>query len=93
MQILALDELTNHNAVQEIAKAAFVILGERFMFAVDAYSVRNKKKMHHVYEWGKIGNPSARLFVLDRTRIYGGGLITTSRFLNSKIPGPIDPEL
>lgn len=79
--------------LEQIAKAAFVIVGEKFMLATDRYSVQNPKKMHHVYEWGQIGNPSARLFILQRVSILNGLLVTNPRFLFSKVAVPINPEL
>ena len=92
-KILGLKELTAPTVLQELAKAVFTITGERFMIAADSYARRNPKKMHHVYEWGGIGSSSKRLFVLERERILGGDLIVASRFLSSRMPVPINPEM
>jgi hypothetical protein len=81
-------ELTRPTTLQEIAKAAFTILGERFVQAVDRESVQNPKKFHHVYEWGRLGSPDGRLFILERTGILGGSLSMSTSFLPSNVPVP-----
>lgn len=81
-------ELTRPTTLQEIAKAAFVILGERFVNAVDREAVQNPKKLHHVYEWGRLGSPDGRLFILERAGILGGNLLITTSFLPSNVPVP-----
>lgn len=85
--------MTKPKYLEEVGKAAFTIVGEKFMLATDRYSVQNPKKMHHIYEWGQIGNPRARLFLLKRSSILNGTVVTTPLFLFSKKPVPINPEL
>ena len=87
-RIIGLEELTKPAMLQEIAKAAFTILGERFVQAVDRESVQNPKKFHHVYEWGRLGSPDGRLFILERTGILGGSLSMSTSFLPSNVPVP-----
>jgi hypothetical protein len=89
----SVEELVAPTVLQEIAKAAFVITGERFVLDVDKYAAQNPKKMHHVYEWGKIGNPSGRLFVIERLGILNGNLVVGYNFLPSKLPVPIPSEM
>lgn len=36
----------------------------KFLPYMNAYSQANRRGMHHMYEWGKVGNSSARLFDL-----------------------------
>lgn len=86
-------ELMAPSVINELSKAIFTITTERFMIATDSYSRANPKKMHHVYEWGGIGNPTKRLFVLKRESLLGGDLMINSVFLPSKMPVPISPEL
>ena len=93
LKIEALGEMKKPFFLEEVAKAAFMILGEKFVLATDRYAVQNPKKMHHVYEWKGIGNPKARLFVIRRVSVLGGNLIIEPSFLSSKTPVPIDPEL
>jgi hypothetical protein len=93
MKIESIGMMKKQQYLEQVSKAAFTIVGEKFMLATDRYSVQNPKKMHHVYEWGQIGNPRARLFILQRSAILGGTVITNPRFLFSKVPVPIDPEL
>jgi hypothetical protein len=92
-KIASLDKLTQDSVLNEIARAAFVILGERFIKATDTYASVFPKKMHHVYEWKQIGNPSARLFVIERLSLLNGNLIISSKFLPSKTPVPVPSEL
>lgn len=85
--------LTSTSVLEDLGKATFAITGERFMIAADNYARRNPKKMHHVYEWGQVGNSRARLFVLERSSVLAGDLMITAKFLPSKMPVPINPEL
>jgi hypothetical protein len=91
--LLAIKELTKPKVLEQISKAIFSITGERFMIDVDNYARINPKKMHHVYEWGKVGLSNARLFELKREVILNGSLIVSTNFLPSKMPVPISPEL
>lgn len=86
-------QITNPSVVEEISKAIFTVTGEDFVAATDRYARANPKKMHHVYEWGKIGNSSARLFVIERASVLNGNLIINANFLPSKMPVPVNPEL
>jgi hypothetical protein len=93
MKIEAIGELTKGPILNDIAKAAFVILGKRFLSATDTHSTLNPKKMHHIYEWNKVGDRSARLFIIERSAILNGNLIVSAKFLPSKTPVPIPKEL
>jgi hypothetical protein len=89
----SIEELTQPEVLDQISRAVFSITGERFMIDVDNYARMNKKAMHHVYEWGKVGDKTARLFVLERSAILEGTLIISANFLQSRMPVPINPEL
>jgi hypothetical protein len=89
LKTAGIKELTSTSVLNEVGKAAFVILGERFMLAADRYAVANPKSMHHVYEWNKIGNPKARLFILERSKVMSGTILVNSTFLPSKSFVPI----
>jgi len=93
LKVSGIEELTKPTVLQEIAKAAFTITGKRFISAVDNYSVLNPKRMHHVYEWGQIGKPNARLFVIERSRILGGNLAVSASFLPSRTSVPVPSSL
>lgn len=92
-KIAGIKEMQAPSVLATMSKIVFTITGERFMVATDQYARRNPKKMHHVYEWGGIGNPAKRLFVLERQRLLGGNLMIVSRFLPSRMPVPINPGL
>lgn len=91
--VTSLDELKSPAVLSQVARATFAITGERFMIAADNYARMNPKKMHHVYEWGRIGDFEARLFVLERSQILYGDLIVSAKFLPSRMPVPINPAL
>jgi len=93
LKVKAIGYMTQSDFLNEVARAVFVILGERFMFAVDRYSAMNPKRMHHIYEWKRVGNPSARLFVLNRLSLLDGDMTIAVNFKQSRTPVPIDPEL
>ena len=93
LKVEAIGYMTQPAFLEEVSRAAFVILGQRFMQAVDRFSATNPKRMHHLYEWNRIGNPSARLFVLNRISMLDGAITVKANFLQSKTPVPIDPEL
>lgn len=92
-KIFAIESLVSDSILQEIAKATFSITGQRFMIAADNYARANPKKMHHVYEWGGVGQLTARLFVLERSAILSNGLNISAKFLPSRLPVPIAPIL
>lgn len=86
-------QITKPAVVDEISKAVFTITAEKFVLAVDKYARANPKKMHHVYEWGQLGQVEGRLFVLVRSSILEGTVVIDSEFLPSKLPVPVNPEL
>jgi hypothetical protein len=86
-------ELTKPKVLDEISRAIFSITTKRFLIDIDNYSRMNPKKMHHIYEWGNVGKPNSRLFVLERSLVLNGTLVISSNFLPSKMPVPINPEL
>lgn len=92
-KIAGVKEMTSSSVLGELSKAVYSLTSEKFLTAVDNYARRNPKAMHHVYEWGKIGDSKFRLFVLERSVVLGGNLTISSRFLPSKMPVPINPEL
>ena len=93
LKVKAVHKMTHPDFLQEISKAAFVIIGEKFMLAADRFSATNPKVMHHVYEWNRMGRPKSRLFVLNRVALTGGSFTTQATFLKSKTNVPIKPEL
>ena len=78
---------------EQIAKAAFTIIGKEFVRQTNRYAAANKKSMHHVYEWNKAGNNSNRLFTLNRDYVQGGRLVVSTKFLESRASVPVSPQL
>ena len=50
---------------------------------IDSQARMNPLRLHHVYEWGKAGNQSSRLFEFD-TRVLGRTISFSGKFLPSK---------
>jgi len=92
-KILGMEELIKPRTLESIAKASFTITGRRFVAAMDRRAQTNPKKYHHIYEWGQVGSPTARLFVVRRMKIQGGNLILSLDFKRSKRPVPIPKTL
>lgn len=78
---------------EQIAKAAFTIIGKEFIRQTNRYATANKSSMHHMYEWNKSGSNANRLFTLNRDYVSGGKLVMSTKFLNSRTPVPVDPRL
>ena len=93
LKVEAIGELTKGSMLNDVAKAAFVILGKRFLLATDTHASLNPKKMHHIYEWNRVGDRAARLFILERSAVLNGNLVVSTKFLPSKTPVPIPREL
>lgn len=88
-----INSILNENNLEEISRAAFVILKKRFLPAVDVHAKLNPKSMHHVYEWNRTGYKDARLFILERISFINNKLIISSKFMPSKSFVPIPKEL
>ena len=93
LKLQGLKQIISPTSADEIAKAAFTLTGKRFVLAVDRFAISNPKRMHHVYEWKRVGSSNARLFVLERGSILNGTVDVNVGFLPSRTPVPIAPEL
>ena len=56
-----------------------------FGLYVDSYASSNPHVLHHVYEWGAVGDQQARLFDLKAVPA-GNGVVITYEFLPSVVP-------
>jgi hypothetical protein len=77
------DTLENDQVIAAIALGKR--LGFEFSGYVDMLASANPQRLHHVYEWNQVGNPSARLFEIDVLPMNKGGIITY-KFLPSLTP-------
>jgi hypothetical protein len=80
-------------SLTEIAKATFTLTGRRFIRDLSAEAIADPAKFHHIYEWGKVGSPASKLFILKRTNVQYGNLIIQIELLKSNTIVPINPEL
>lgn len=86
-------EIAKLRNVEALAKAYFTISAKAFVEEVGIQAILNKRALHHIYEWNKIGDPKKRLFYLRRAGIGGGNIIVTAGFVRSKSYVPIPPAL
>ncbi|MFZ9241659.1 MAG: hypothetical protein ACO295_00500 [Sediminibacterium sp.] len=68
---------------QKIEKVMAITSINAFYQYLDGLARLHPGMLHHVYEWGEIGNPSQRLFDLDIRSTRGGATSVFAEFLQS----------
>ena len=66
---------------------------DAFYEYLDGLARNHPGMLHHVYEWGKLGMPSGRLFFLWKESATNGTLIIKPGFIQSRTKVPVDPLL
>ncbi len=80
-----ISKLTTNKAFQNaFSKLIFDQINLDFGNYIDALARSKPKSLHHVYEWKKTGNKSARLFKLNKTGQVGLSFGVNYEFLPSK---------
>jgi hypothetical protein len=80
-----LAKLTSNKSFQNsFQNILFKQIEEDFGLYVDAKARTSTKSLHHVYEWGKTGDPSARLFKLSKISQQGLMFQINYNLLDSK---------
>lgn len=77
----------NSNDFQKRATAALSEIGRQSFYRyADSQAAENKSSLHHMYEWGMVGDPEGRLFsIWFPARAYRQGyVVADARFLQSK---------
>jgi hypothetical protein len=64
---------------------------DAFYNYLDGLARSHPGMLHHVYEWGNIGNPTERLFELTMTSNRTSAVID-AQFLESRVPSPTSTE-
>ena len=64
---------------------------DAFYNYLDGLARSHPGMLHHVYEWGNVGNPTERLFELTMTSNRTSAVIS-SEFLQSRVPSPTSTE-
>lgn len=59
---------------------------EPFYDYMDVLARTNPGMLHHVYEWGQVGNPQARLVELKKAIGTNSGVITSEFLISSSVP-------
>jgi hypothetical protein len=84
-----ISKLTSNRAFQNsFSKLMFDQINLDFGNYIDALARSKPKSLHHVYEWKKAGNKSARLFRLNKTTQIGLSFGINYQFLPSKTMVP-----
>ena len=80
----------NINFQNMFNKTLYTQINKDFGEYIDAKARADKKSFHHVYEWNKVGNKSARLFKLNNISQQGLSLMINYSLLDSKsfVPSP-----
>lgn len=75
-----------------VTKAVAAMSVEGFYDYMDSLARVHPDMLHHVYEWGQVGNPNARLFEL-KTALAGDKAVITAELLESRTiqPGSNEP--
>jgi hypothetical protein len=64
---------------------------DAFYNYLDGLARSHPGMLHHVYEWGNVGNPTERLFELTMTSNRTSAVID-AQFLESRVPSPTSTE-
>lgn len=82
-------KLTKNKAFQnKFSKIIFDQINKDFPEYIDSQARIKPKSFHHVYEWKKTGNPSSRLFKLNKLSQDGLSFSINYEFLPSKVGVP-----
>ena len=85
--------IVSPTALTEISKAVFTITAKRFLQDLSMAAKQDPARFHHLYEWGQVGNPTQKLFIMKRTRIQYGQLQIDLIPMKSNKPVPIPTRL
>lgn len=77
------DTIERNELTAELATATRMMT--EFGLYVDSYASANPHRLHHVYEWGMVGQQQGRLFNLTAVPA-GNSVIITYEFLPSVVP-------
>jgi len=89
----SLQDIPKQRNMANIARASSVIASKKFIKDLNNYSKSNKKNMHHIYEWNRVGLDSARLFKLKRNSVVDNRAIIDIVLKKSKTRAPISKVL
>lgn len=76
--------VSDKDVQRKFTKVIFEQIEKDFGAYIDSQARSKPKQLHHVYEWKKIGNPSARLFNLKMIDENGFSLRFTYEYKDSK---------
>lgn len=84
-QSSVISKLTRNQAfINKFNTVIYNQMREDFGLYIDSKARTQPKSFHHVYEWKKAGNPSARLFKLNKIKTDGIGFKISYELTNSK---------
>ena len=92
-KVNGISELLTINTRTQINKAVFTITTKKFLKDFSVESALNPKKYFHVFEWGEVGNPKEKLFVVKRQLVSGPNMTIRLDFKKSRKPVPVPTGL
>ena len=93
LKVEGIAELQNTKVLEALGGAIFTVGAKAFKKAIDIEAKSKPKAYHHIYEWNKVGNPSARLFFLYKETSFQNTLLIKPGFIKSRVAVPVAPEL
>ena len=91
--MVAWHSMGSSEAKQRFFTEAYPVLKEGLGEYIDARALTNHKELHHVYEWGMVGDPAGRLWNIRKIKTGPDSFKIEYYFLVSKRTVPIDPIL
>jgi hypothetical protein len=91
-KLVGIKSITTPYNTEQISKAVFTLSAKEFLLRVNT-AAAGSDSLKHMYEWNNAGNKYKRLFRIVRASVRGGNLVISTKFLPSRTPVPISPQL
>jgi len=92
-KVIGIGELMKPSTKNEVSKALFTLTGKKFLKDIAIAARLDPQKFFHVFEWGQLGSPSGKLFIIKRTRVVNGNLSINFAFTKSKKNVPVPARI
>jgi hypothetical protein len=92
-KVTGINELLKPATKNEVSKALFTITGKKFLKDIGIAARLDPQKFFHVFEWGQLGSPAGKLFLIKRTRVIGGNLSINFVFTKSNKNVPVPAKI
>lgn len=92
-KVSGIAELMTPATKNEVSKALFTLTGKKFIKDIGVAAKLDPQRFFHVYEWGQLGSPAGKLFIIKRTRVVSGNLSINFAFTKSKKNVPVPAKI